>query len=193
MPLPSIIRRIDRLNTAVSACAMWLIIPLAGVMLYDVILRYFFNAPTLWGMELSMMIFGVYMLYAGPSSILLKVQVGVDIFAARWKPRTRAVVNCLTYIFTCVFFASLFYTSLVYAVEAWRLRELSSSAWGQPIYHWKALIPVAVALMFLQSLAEFLRNFHLARTGESFGEDPDRNPRDNAKGNAQDKTEEARP
>lgn len=163
--LKGLIRRIDRLNTAISNAAMWLIIPLAGVMLYDVVMRYCFNAPTLWGAELSKMIFGVYMLYAGPSSILQKVQVGVDIFAARLKPRTRAAVNCATYAFTFLFFTSLFYTSTLYAVESWQLRELSSSAWGQPVYHWKALIPVAVLLMLLQSLAEFLRNFHLARTG----------------------------
>ena len=163
--LPRLIRWIDALNTAISNAAMWLIIPLAVVMLYDVLMRYCFNAPTLWGAELSMMIFGVYMIYAGPSSILQKVQVGVDIFAARLSPRVRAVVNCLTYAFTFTFFAGLFYTSALYAVESWQLRELSSSAWGQPVYHLKALIPVAVLLMLLQSLAEFLRNFHLARTG----------------------------
>lgn len=112
-----------------------------------------------------MMVFGVYMIYAGPSSILQKVQVGVDIFAARLRPRTRAVVNCLTYAFTFVFFSGLLYTSALYAVESWQLRELSSSAWGQPVYHLKTLIPVAVLLMLLQSLAEFLRNLHLARTG----------------------------
>ena len=50
-------------------------------------------------------------------------------------------------------------------MESWQLRELSSSAWGQPVYHLKTLIPVAVLLMLLQSLAEFLRNLHLARTG----------------------------
>ena len=163
--LTGLIRWIDRLNTAISHTAMWLIIPLAGVMLYDVVMRYCLNAPTLWGAELSMMIFGVYMLYAGPSSILQRVQVGVDIFAARLKPRARAALNCATYAFTFIFLASLFYTSALYALESWQLRELSSSAWGQPVYHWKALIPAAVLLMLLQSLAEFLRNLHLARTG----------------------------
>lgn len=171
MSLFTLIRWIDRLNSGISACAMWLIIPLAGIMLYDVILRYFFDASTVWGMELSMMVFGIYMLYAGPSSILQKVQVGVDIFAARWRARTRAAVNCVTYIFTCVFFASLFHTSLVYAIESFRLSEHSSSAWGQPVYHWKALIPVAVVLIFLQSFAEFLRNLHLACTGKEFADD----------------------
>lgn len=64
--LPGLVRRIDGLNTSISNLTMWLIIPLVGVMLYDVVMRYCFNAPTLWGAELGMMIFGVYMIYAGP-------------------------------------------------------------------------------------------------------------------------------
>lgn len=88
--LPGLIRRIDGLNTTISNLTMWLIIPLVGVMLYDVVMRYCFNAPTLWGAELSMMVFGVYMIYAGPSSILQKVQVGVDIFAARLRPSSES-------------------------------------------------------------------------------------------------------
>ena len=162
----SLIHAIDRFNTAISNLSMWLIVPLIGVMLYETIARYLFNAPTVWGMELSMMIFGAYIIFSGPSSILGKVQVGVDVFSSRWSPRTRAVVNCLTYTFTFVFFFQLLRTSLMYAIEAWKLQELSSSAWGQPVYHWKALIPVAVGLMMLQSVAEFLRNVWLAATGE---------------------------
>ena len=165
--LSKIVRAIDALNRCVSGVAMWLILPLTGVLLYDAFMRYFMSAPTIWGMELGLMIFGAYMILAGPSSIMQKVQVGVDIFTARLAPRSRGRLNCVTYIFTFIFFAGLLYTSTLYALESWQMREFSSSAWGQPIYHIKALIPVAMLLMLLQSFAEFLRNLHLARTGES--------------------------
>lgn len=157
---------LDKINRMITDCTMWIIVPLVAIMLLDVILRYFFSSPTLWGVELSTMIFGVYMIYAGPCSILEKVQVGVDIFSSRWKPRTRAAVNCLTYAFTLSFFFVLIYTSVLYAAESWVMREISTSAWGQPIYHWKALIPIAFILTVLQTLSEFLRNLWLAVTGE---------------------------
>lgn len=165
--LSKLVRGIDALNHWVSNAAMWLILPLTGILLYDAFMRYFMNAPTIWGMELGLMVFGAYMILAGPSSIMQKVQVGVDIFTGRMRPRRRAWLNCLTYVFTLIFFAGLLYTSTLYALESWQMREFSSSAWGQPIYHIKALIPVAIFLMLLQSFAEFLRNLHLARTGES--------------------------
>lgn len=165
--LRKLVHGIDALNHFISSAAMWLILPLTGVLLYDAFMRYFMNAPTIWGMELGLMIFGAYMILAGPSSIMQKVQVGVDIFTGRLRPRARGSLNCVTYVFTLIFFAGLLYTSALYALESWQMREFSSSAWGQPIYHIKALIPVAMLLMLLQSFAEFLRNLHLARTGES--------------------------
>lgn len=154
---------IDRMNMAISSWSMWLIIPISVLMVYDAMMRYFFNKPNLWSAELCLMLFGAYMILAGPISILKKVQVGVDLFTGKLSLRTRAIINCFTYIFTFIFFSAMLYTSTVYAIESWEIKEISSSAWGQPIYHLKALIPVAMSLMLLQSMAEFFRNLIIAR------------------------------
>lgn len=161
-----IIQIIDKINTIIASMAMWLILPLIGIMLFDVVMRYFFHSPTEWGLELSIMIFGTYMIYAGPASILGKVQVGVDLFSSQWKPRVRATVNCVTYFFTFILFFGLAYTSALYAMESWATNEVSTSAWGQPIYHWKMCIPIAFTLTLLQTFADFLRNLWLAYSGE---------------------------
>lgn len=160
-----IVRFLDWMNTSIANLTMWLILPLIGVMLFDVVMRYCFNSPTVWGLELSIMLFGTYMLYAGPAAILQKVQVGVDIFSSKWTSRTQAIVQCVTYFFTCTLFLSLIWTSLMYALDSWAMKEISTSAWGQPIYHWKMCIPIAFTLTFLQTLSEFLRNLYLACTG----------------------------
>ncbi len=161
-----IVHGIDKLNSFISSLTMWLMIPLIGIILYEVVARYCFNAPTVWGTEMIMMTFGALVIFSGPVSIMDKVQVGVDIFSSRWSSRTRAIVSCLTFVFTAIFLFLLWKTSLIYALEAWEMKEVSPSAWGQPVYHWKALVPVAVGLMLLQSVAEFLRNAWLAVTGK---------------------------
>lgn len=157
---------IDNINKFITSGTMWLILPLTAVMLFDVVMRYAFNSPTVWGAEVSLMIFGIYMIYAGPCSVYEKVQVGVDIFSARWSLRTQAIVNCVTYLFTMTLFIALIKTALYYGLESWGMEEISSSAWGQPIYHWKMLIPLALSLTFLQTISEFLRNLYMALTGE---------------------------
>lgn len=160
-----LVRTLDTINSVIINGTVLLIFPLIFVMLFDVIMRYWFDAPTVWGSQVSFMIFGVYMIFAGPCSVLDKVQVGVDIFSARWSVRTQAIVQCITYIFVLIFFYALISVSLLYAVESWEMKEISSSAWAQPIYQWKALIPVAFTLTLLQTFADFLRNLWLACTG----------------------------
>ncbi len=166
MIVKKIVEWIDNTNNFISSFTMWLILPLIGIMLFEVIMRYAFHSPTVWGAELSSMIFGIYMIYSGPCSVYEKVQVGVDLFSSKWNPRTQAVVHCITYIFTMVFFVSIISLTCKYAVESWELNEISTSAWGQPIYHWKALIPIAYVLTFAQTISDFIRNLWLAVTGE---------------------------
>lgn len=157
-----IVTGIDKLTTAVSTIALLLIFPIIGVMLYEVIVRYFLGRPTVWATELATMIFGAYMLFAGPWSVLKKVQVGVDIFSSKWRSRTQAVVNTITYVFTFILFFSLLYTSYRYAVESWDMKEVSTSAWSPIVYPFKMVIPVAFFLMLLQTFAGFLRNVWMA-------------------------------
>lgn len=166
MFLRKIINAIDRLNSIISGITMWLIMPLIFVMLFEVIMRYFLNLPTVWSVETSLMIFGLYMIYAGPSSIQNKVQVGIDIFSSKWSRRTQSIVNCFTFCFTTIFFIFLIKISLQYGLDSWGQKEISTSAWGPPIYHWKMLIPIAMFLTYLQAFAEFLRDLWMACTGE---------------------------
>lgn len=166
MTIKKIVECIDKTNRFITSFTMWLILPLIGIMLFEVVMRYAFHSPTVWGVELSSMIFGIYMIYSGPCSVYEKVQVGVDLFSSKWKPRTQAAVHCLTYVFTMAFFVSIISLTFKYAMESWELKEVSTSAWGQPIYHWKALIPIAYVLTFAQTVSDFIRNAYLAITGE---------------------------
>lgn len=166
MTIKRIVECIDKTNRFITSFTMWLILPLIGIMLFEVVMRYAFHSPTVWGAELSSMIFGIYMIYSGPCSVYEKVQVGVDLFSSKWNPRTQAAVHCLTYVFTMAFFVSIISLTLKYAMESWELKEVSTSAWGQPIYHWKALIPIAYVLTFAQTVSDFIRNAYLAITGE---------------------------
>lgn len=164
--LKKIVHSIDMVNSFLEKIAMWLIIPLVAVMLYESTMRYFFNLPTIWSMETALMIFGTYMIYAGPSSVRNKVQVGIDLFSTKWSRRTQAIVNSITFSFTTIFFVFLIKLSLYYALESWELQEHSTSAWGPPVYHWKMLIPIAMILTYLQTFADFLREFWMACSGE---------------------------
>ena len=58
--LRAIVYGIDHLNTAICRLTKWIMIPLVAVMIFEAAARYFFHSPTIWGTELAMMIFGIY-------------------------------------------------------------------------------------------------------------------------------------
>ncbi len=161
----SCVNILDRLSLLISNIFMMLIVPLIGVMLFEACARYFFDAPTVWGPQFSMMLFGIYIVFAGVTSVLDKVQVGVDFFTSRLSKRTRAGLDCVTYIFSLVFFTALLVKSFSYGLESIEMREISTSAWGQPVYHFKMLLAIGVFFTFLQTVSEFLHNLYLAVTG----------------------------
>ena len=83
------------------------------------------------------------------------------------RPRTQAELDLVLYI---VFFlpgiAALIYAGYDYAALSWRINEHSNvTADGPPVYHFKAMIPLAGALMLLQGSAEIVRCVVCLQTG----------------------------
>ena len=60
--LGAVAAAITRLNRCVFMLTIWLMAIVVPVMLYEVVARYVFDAPTAWGMELAVLLFGPYFL-----------------------------------------------------------------------------------------------------------------------------------
>jgi len=58
--LDKLLGGIDRLNAKAGAFTKWLIIVLTLILVYDVILRYVFNAPTIWAFDFGYMLGGSF-------------------------------------------------------------------------------------------------------------------------------------
>jgi TRAP-type mannitol/chloroaromatic compound transport system permease small subunit len=84
------------------------------------------------------------------------------------RPRTQAGLDLVLYL---VFFipgiAALIYSGYIFFVESWTINEHSNvTANGPPLYHFKAMIPLAGVLVMLQGLAEIVRCILCLKTGE---------------------------
>ena len=138
----------------IAAASVFLIVP---VMLYEVVSRYVFDAPTTWGMELSTLLFGPYFLLGGPYLLHLRGHVNLDLVSRalpqRWQRRFE-LMNQPVIIFFC---GVLLYYSWPLAVQAWEFGETSFSAWNPPIWPVKFAVPLSLALLAAQSVAEFLQ------------------------------------
>lgn len=148
---------VTRCNRGLFLFAATLMAIIVPVMLYEVGSRYLFNAPTTWGMELALLLFGPYFLLGGPYLLHLKGHVNLDVLRQRLPPAQGRLLDLFNHIMIMLFCAILLYYAWPLAMQALAFRETSFSAWNPPIWPFKFAIPIAVILMGAQSLAEFLR------------------------------------
>ena len=155
--LSVIARAITAFNRRLFQITVWLMAIVVPVMLYEVVMRYFFNAPTVWGMELAVLLFGPYFLFGGPWLLHLKGHVALDLLRQRLSAAWTRRLDLVNYPVIVVFCGILLIYSLPAAISAFEYRETSFSAWNPPVWPVKVAVPLALLLMLLQALVEFAR------------------------------------
>jgi TRAP-type mannitol/chloroaromatic compound transport system permease small subunit len=151
------VQAITRASHALFMLAAMLAFVIVPVMLYEVIARYLFDAPTVWGMELATLLFGPYFLLGGPYLLHLGGHVSLDIVHRGLSPKWRRRSDLFNQIVIMMFCGILLYYSWPLAVQAFEFKETSFSAWNPQIWPVKCFIPLAVLMLGAQSLAEFFR------------------------------------
>ena len=82
----SLIRLIDGINEVVGKAVSFIAVIFAGMIIYDVIMRYGFNAPTTWAFDLTKMLYGFYFVMLGGYAL----RHGAHVRAAKGHQRARA-------------------------------------------------------------------------------------------------------
>ena len=95
------------------------------VMLYEVVSRYVFNAPTVWGMELAVLLFGPYFLLGGPYLLHLRGHVALDLMRQRLDARWNRIFDLLNFPIIIAFCLILLVYSVPAAWSSWQYFETS--------------------------------------------------------------------
>lgn len=141
----------------------WMLIGMVGVLIYEVILRYFFNAPTTWAQEASTMLYGSFCILAGAYTLLHKGHVRMDIVYRLLPERTRAGLDSFTGLLTIGFLGLFLWVSIKAAAASWIAHEFSGgSLWAPPLYPFKTAIALAALLLLLQTIVTFIRDLSVS-------------------------------
>ncbi len=162
-----VVYTIDGLSVWVGRAFGWCILILTLSVSYEVVVRYVFNAPTVWAFDMMVQMYGALFLMAGPYALAQDAHVRGDVIYRLFPVRWQARIDLILYV---LFFfpgmLALFWFGYEIASDSWRYKEVS---WNSPariqIYFFKSLIPVAGMLLIIQGLAEMLRCWHAVRTG----------------------------
>ena len=157
---------VDRINELTGKAISFLVLVIVVVILYEIFVRYVLNSPTIWAHEVSQMIYGVYVILLGGFLQQRNGHVNVEILTQRFSPRTRAIINCFTWILFFSFCGVLLVKGWEMAWDSFLYRETESTVFAPPIYPLKMMIPLGALLLLLQGLVKYIADLKLAITGK---------------------------
>jgi len=153
-------KSINGMNEKIGNLTSFLVIPLVLVVAYEVVMRYLFNAPTIWVFEATTLIYGTHYMLGIAYTHKHDGHVAIDVFEARIpeRPRTilRLIVNLLLFMPTI---GLLSVWSVIYAADSWRNWEHASTSWAPPLYPFKTLMAIGFILLLLQGVAKGIGDF----------------------------------
>jgi TRAP-type mannitol/chloroaromatic compound transport system permease small subunit len=123
---------IDRVNETVGSLVSFGVPLLGFIILFEVVMRYGFNRPTIWAHDISQFLFGAtYMLGAG-YTYLLRGHVNMDMLYVRFSKRGKAIADAATGVLFLIFLSVLVWHSGLMAWESVIFNEVLTQSVFEP-------------------------------------------------------------
>lgn len=150
---------IDTFNRLQGQLTSMLIIPLLGVVIYEVLMRYGFNSPTVWGFEATAFLYGMHYMFGLAYTDVTKGHVQVDIFTSLAPKKIRALLSALT---TIVFFLPVMVCMTIwsgkFAIYAVQGLEKNSTSWAPAIWPYKIIMALCFLFLLLQGISNLIQD-----------------------------------
>ena len=162
--MASSIRVIDTFSLWVGRWVSWLLIPICLAMVYEVIARKFFLAPTMWAYDISRMLFGASFVLGAAYALSRGVHIRADFLYRNWSARTQGRVDAALYIL--FYFPGLLifmWMSIDYALAAIVRGERGmDTAWMPYMWPIKSALPIGIAFLLIQGVSELFKSLYAA-------------------------------
>lgn len=159
-------RWIDTVNDRIGRVVWILFIPLTLITALEVVMRYFFSKPTVWGWDVLVQLMAVVAALGAGYTLLNKGHVRVDVLWERFPLRVRAALDLVTSLLFFFGVGVFFWLSYGEAASSISSKERMSTLWTPPIYPVRTIIAIGVALLILQGIVKFIRDVQTLKTGK---------------------------
>jgi len=163
-----VISAIDRFTAWYVMAVALLLVPMILGNAAEVFMRYVLDSPTTWAADITVMTFGSFFMLGSAYTMLKGAHVRTDMFWDNYSDKTKGIVDSVSYLFLFLpVMALIFVISLDDLVYAYSINERSTmSLWRPVLWPFRAVIPLAALLMFIQGISELLKALWAATTGE---------------------------
>ena len=162
-----VITGIDWFSQWVGWIVCWLTVPLFLAMVYEVVARYAFTAPTMWAYDISRMLYGALFMLGAGYALSKGVHIRADFLYRNWSVRAQGRVDSALYLL--LYFPGLavfLWTSSDFAWLAWLRGERGmDTAWMPYMAPIKTVLPIGIILLMVQGVSETLKSLYAAHKG----------------------------
>ncbi|MCY4308288.1 MAG: TRAP transporter large permease subunit [Rhodobacteraceae bacterium] len=157
-----VVSTIDITNNWVGRFTCLLLVPVIFAMVYEVVARKLFIAPTIWAYDTSRMFSGALFMLGAGYVLMRGVHIRADFLYRNWTKKSQATVDASLYLlfyFPAMLF--FFWVSLDYTISAWvKWERTMDTTLMAPLAPARTAMPIGAFFLLLQGVAEILRAFH---------------------------------
>jgi len=134
---------------------------------WEVVARYWFNAPTVWAHGYSQRLFGTYFILIGAFTLLRGGHVRVDLITSRFSFKTRKLFDLLNYGFLILWAVVLIREGWLFFLDSWSMREVDEMVLAHPVYPYKFMLLLGSVLILLQGVVSVIETIASFGKGET--------------------------
>lgn len=129
----------------------------------EIVMRYVFNAPTVWGLEMTIYLCATTYILAGAYAEFHNAHIRVDIFYSLWSKRTQAIVDIFaTDVLFFFFNGFLVWHSGIWFWESVTEGLTTGTVWDPPAWPMRLILFVGATFLLLAGFGRFVRNLLMA-------------------------------
>ena len=160
--------RIDKFSKRTGNIVCWITIPLILGMVYEVIARKFFLAPTIWAYDISRFLYGALFMLGAGYALSKGVHIRADFLYRNFKIKTQGIVDFTLYVL--FYFPGLLvflYMTTGFLQESIMRGERGMDTTWMP-YMWpiKTCLWFGIIFLLIQGVSELFKSYYAATKGK---------------------------
>ena len=150
---------IDRLGRWLSIVSAGLFFAIGGMITYEVVARYLFNAPTIWAEEMSRF-FQIWATYLAMAALLQgRGLIRITLLVDQLGSNSRRLAEIFSLLVIGIFSVVAAWYGLVILAESIAQGRATSTMLAVPRWATESAIPIGFGILTLQCLVEIIRQF----------------------------------
>lgn len=148
---------VDRLTAAFAVVAAWLFVAAGAMLVFEVVARYVFVAPTVWAAELSLLCL-IWATYLAAAALLRqRGHITITAVTQRLPEGWRCAAEALSLVVVLIVCVAAVWYGADIALDSLQRGRTTGSMLNLPAWATEASIPIGFFLIALQAVVELAR------------------------------------